>query len=32
VYLAFGFVPAAAVTQMHGIAFLPMRLTLQNDA
>ena len=32
VYRSFGFVPAGAVMQAHGIAFLPMRLTLQNDA
>lgn len=32
VYRSFGFVPAGAVMQVHGIAFLPMRLTLQNDA
>jgi GNAT superfamily N-acetyltransferase len=32
VYRSFGFVPAGAVTQVHGIAFLPMRLTLQNGA
>ena len=32
VYSSFGFVPAGAVMQVHGIAFLPMRLTLQNDA
>ena len=32
VYRSFGFVPAGAVTQVHGIAFLPMRLTLQYDA
>ena len=32
VYGSFGFVPAGAVMQVHGIAFLPMRLTLQNDA
>ena len=31
-YRSFGFVPAGAVTQVHGIAFLPMRLLLQNDA
>jgi len=32
VYRAFGFVPAGAVLEVHGIAFLPMRLSLQNDA
>ncbi len=32
VYLSFGFAPAGAIMQEHGIAFLPMRLTLQNDA
>ena len=32
VYRSFGFVSAGAVMQVHGIAFLPMRLTLQNDA
>jgi GNAT superfamily N-acetyltransferase len=31
VYRSFGFVPDGAVMQMHGIAFLPMRLTLQSD-
>jgi GNAT superfamily N-acetyltransferase len=31
VYRSFGFVPAGAIMQAHGIAFLPMRLTLQND-
>lgn len=32
VYRSFGFVPAGEVVQAHGIAFLPMRLTLQNAA
>jgi GNAT superfamily N-acetyltransferase len=32
VYRSFGFVPDSAVMQAHGIAFLPMRLRLQNDA
>lgn len=32
VYRSFGFVPAGAVTQMHGIAFLPMRLTQRDGA
>jgi GNAT superfamily N-acetyltransferase len=31
VYRSFGFVPNGAIMQEHGIAFLPMRLTLQND-
>ena len=31
-YRSFGFLPAGEVVQAHGIAFLPMRLTLQNDA
>jgi len=31
VYLSFGFVPAGAVTQEHGIAFLPMRLALKKN-
>jgi GNAT superfamily N-acetyltransferase len=30
VYCSFGFVPTGEVTQEHGIAFLPMHLTLQN--
>jgi GNAT superfamily N-acetyltransferase len=32
VYRSFGFVPASEVVQVHGIAFLPMHLTLQNAA
>ncbi len=32
VYRSFGFVPAGVVMQVHGIAFLPMRLTLHNAA
>ena len=32
VYRAFGFGPAGDVMQMHGIAFLPMRLTLHKGA
>jgi GNAT superfamily N-acetyltransferase len=32
VYRSFGFVPAGAVVEVHGIAFLPMHLSLQNDA
>ena len=28
VYKAFGFVPSGAVTTVHGISFLPMRLSL----
>ena len=30
-YRSFGFVPAGAIMQEHGIGFLPMRLMLQND-
>lgn len=32
VYERFGFVPSGAQVQAHGIAFLPMRLALKNDA
>jgi GNAT superfamily N-acetyltransferase len=32
VYERFGFVPSGAEVQAHGIAFLPMRLALRNDA
>jgi GNAT superfamily N-acetyltransferase len=32
VYRSFGFVPTGEVAQEHGIAFLPMHLTLQNAA
>jgi ribosomal protein S18 acetylase RimI-like enzyme len=32
VYERFGFVPSGAPVQAHGIAFLPMRLALKNDA
>ncbi len=32
VYASFGFVPAGGEVQAHGIAFLPMRLNLQNEA
>ena len=32
VYERFGFVPSGAEVQAHGIAFLPMRLALKNDA
>ena len=28
VYTAFGFVPASGITQVHGISFLPMQLTV----
>jgi ribosomal protein S18 acetylase RimI-like enzyme len=31
-YERFGFVPSGAEVQAHGIAFLPMRLELKNDA
>ena len=32
VYERFGFLPSGAEVQAHGIAFLPMRLELKNDA
>jgi GNAT superfamily N-acetyltransferase len=32
VYERLGFVPSGAEVQAHGIAFLPMRLALRNDA
>ena len=31
-YERFGFVPSGAQVQAHGIAFMPMRLALKNDA
>jgi predicted GNAT family N-acyltransferase len=32
VYERFGFVPSGAEVRAHGIAFLPMRMALKNDA